>query len=281
MRIIEDVLEMKAFSNEARRGGEVIVFVPTMGFLHDGHRKLLSTARKLGTVLVLSIFVNPAQFGPKEDFGSYPRDIERDLKMAREEGVDAVFTPTAAQMYPQGYQTTVNVEKLAQNLCGASRPGHFAGVATVVLKLFNTVVPHKALFGRKDYQQLLVIKRMVADLDLDIEIIGVDTVREADGLAMSSRNSYLSAQERKAAAAIPGALEAAKEAFRGGVRDSGRILAEVKKIIENEPLCAVEYVKVTDPETLADIKGEIKGGALVAVAVRLGKARLIDNIVLP
>lgn len=281
MRIIEDVSVMKAFSKEARRAGEVIVFVPTMGFLHEGHRKLLSTARELGTVLVLSIFVNPAQFGPKEDLTSYPRDLERDLRMAGEEGVDAVFVPSSAQMYPRGFQTTVTVEGLTQNLCGPLRPGHFAGVATVVLKLFNIVAPHKALFGKKDYQQFQVIKRLVRDLDLDVEIIAADTVREADGLAMSSRNAYLDARERHAASAIPRSLEAAKEAYRGGQRDAGGITAVVKKIIENEPLCAVEYVKVTDPETLADIKGEIKGGALVAVAVRLGKARLIDNIVLP
>src|SRR5574337_811494 len=188
MKVIENILEMKAFAESARAKGQKIALVPTMGFLHDGHRELLKTGRRLGDVLVLSIFVNPTQFGPKEDFKTYPRDFEKDSKIAAECGVDCIFAPKAGAMYPEGYQTFVEVTEASKYLCGASRPGHFRGVATVVLKLFNIVMPHKAIFGKKDFQQLVVIRRLVEDLNLGVEVIGAETVREPDGLAMSSRN---------------------------------------------------------------------------------------------
>ena len=279
MKIIEGVAEMRRLSSSLRREDKTVVLVPTMGYLHAGHSELLRRGRALGDALVLSLFVNPAQFGPSEDFSAYPRDLPRDLKVAEENGVDAVFTPRAQDIYPQGYGTYVTVEGLSEKLCGQARPGHFMGVATVVLKLFNIVMPHKALFGRKDYQQLLVIKKMAEDLNLGIEIIGVDTVREADGLPLSSRNSYLSPKERKAASVIPLSLREAAEAFRGGLKDSRAIIDKVKKIIEKEPVCRVEYVKVTDPETLGDVESAVEG-SLLSVAVRVGRARLIDNATL-
>jgi pantoate--beta-alanine ligase len=252
-----------------------------MGFLHDGHRELLRIGKReaRGGRLVLSIFVNPAQFGPREDYRAYPRDMGRDLSIAGEEGVDAVFAPKAEEMYPAGYETYVEVEGLSKYLCGRSRPGHFRGVATVVLKLFNVVMPHAAVFGKKDYQQLTIIKRMAKDLDLDIGIVGVETVREPDGLAMSSRNSYLGAAERQAASVIPRALFEAEALFSAGVRDGAEIRDKMKKIIEKEPLAVVEYIEVCDPDTLEDLS-RITGSALVALAVRVGKARLIDNRVL-
>lgn len=279
MKIIEGVAEMQRLSSSLRRADKTVVLVPTMGYLHAGHSELLRRGRALGDALVLSLFVNPAQFGPSEDFSAYPRDLPRDLRAAEENGVDAVFAPRAQDIYPQGYRTYVTVEGLSDNLCGQARPGHFRGVTTVVLKLFNIVMPHKALFGKKDYQQLLVIKKMAEDLNLGIEIIGVDTVREADGLPLSSRNSYLSPEERKAASVIPLSLREAAEAFRGGLRDSRAIIDKVKKIIEKEPACRVEYVKVTDPETLGDVESAVEG-SLLSVAVRVGRARLIDNATL-
>ena len=277
IRVISKVREMQGASVAARARGQEVVLVPTMGFLHDGHRELLRRGRALGDLLVLSVFVNPAQFGPKEDLGAYPRDLEGDLKMAAEEGVDIAFVPTAGEMYPEGYQSYVDVEELSRHLCGASRPGHFRGVATVVLKLLNTVLPHKAVFGRKDFQQLRVIERMVEDLDMPVEIIGVETVREGDGLAMSSRNSYLSADERRAASVIPAALKEAREAAAGGERDCRVIVEEVKKIIEKERLAVIDYIKVSSGATLEEID-RIEGDALLFLAVKIGRARLIDNL---
>ncbi len=278
MNVIEGVAEMQAWSGEARAKGERIVLVPTMGFLHEGHRELLRIGKKeaRGGRLVLSIFVNPAQFGPREDYRAYPRDIKRDLKIAGEEGVDAVFAPKAEEMYPAGYQTYVEVEELSKHLCGRSRPGHFRGVATVVLKLFNVVKPHTAVFGKKDYQQLTIIKRLSKDLDLEVEIIGAETVRENDGLAMSSRNSYLGPEERKAASVIPRALDEAEALFSAGVKEGAEIRDKMKKIIEKEPLAVIEYIEVCDPDTLEGV-GRITGSALAALAVRVGGARLIDN----
>jgi len=279
MNVIESVAGMCGWSSEARARGERVVLVPTMGFLHDGHRELLRIGKREGGRLVLSIFVNPTQFGPKEDYGAYPRDLDRDLSIAREEGVDAVFAPKAEEMYPAGYETYVEVERLSKYLCGRSRPGHFRGVATIVLKLFNVVMPHAAVFGKKDYQQFTIIKRMVKDLDLDIRIIGAETVREPDGLAMSSRNSYLSPGERSAASVIPRALSEAEALFSTGVRDGAEIRDKLKKIIEKEPLAVVEYIEVSDTDTLEDVS-RITGSALVALAVRIGKTRLTDNRVL-
>ncbi len=278
MKIIKDIHEMQSLSLEARAKGAKVAFVPTMGFLHDGHRALLKAGRAKGDLLVLSIFVNPAQFGPKEDFASYPRDMERDLEIAVEEATDVVFAPEPSAIYPSGYQTYVEVTEVTKGLCGEKRPGHFRGVATVVLKLFNIVVPHAAVFGEKDFQQLVAIKRMAKDLNLPIEIVGVETVREADGLAMSSRNSYLAPEDRRAASSIPRALDAAKEAARNNA-DVATIIEKAKKIIEKEPQAVIEYIKVCDPEDLSELD-RIEKDARLLVAVRLGKTRLIDNCLL-
>ena len=275
-KIIKTIKEMREESLSLRESGGVIVFVPTMGFLHDGHRALLKVGRRLGSTLVMSIFVNPTQFGPKEDLGSYPRDLERDLLMADEEGVDIVFTPSASEMYPEGFSTHVEVSGLSDILCGASRPGHFRGVATVVLKLFNIVMPHRALFGRKDFQQLRVIERMGKDLDLQVEIAGIETIREKDGLAMSSRNSYLGIEERAAALCVPRAMEEARRIVADGEAQSSVVTEKVKKIIENEPLAVVDYVKVCRADNLRDAPA-IDECSMLFLAVKIGKARLIDN----
>lgn len=277
LEIIKDIKEMKEYARGLRAGGETIAFVPTMGALHDGHRKLLKMGRALGTKLVLSIFVNPAQFCVGEDFGEYPRTLPHDLDVAREEGVDCVFTPDVGEIYPEGYRTYVNVEGFGEVLCGASRPGHFRGVATIVLKLFDIVAPDKAVFGKKDFQQLVVIRKMVEDLSLDVEIIEAETVREDDGLAMSSRNSYLSEEERRAASAVPRALNAARGLFAEGARDSGELVKVARKVLKSEKLVEVEYVAIVDPATLRDVE-RIRGRSVLAVAVRVGPARLIDNM---
>jgi pantoate--beta-alanine ligase len=277
MNVIEDVNSMKAFSKGALADGETLVLVPTMGSLHDGHRELLKIGKASGRRLVLSIFVNPTQFGTGTDFSSYPRDIGRDLAVAAEEGVDVVFCPPAGGIFPEGFNTYVEVGRLAEVLCGPLRPGHFRGVATVVLKLFNIVMPTMAVFGKKDFQQLRIIEKMVEDLALEVEIIEAETVREDDGLAMSSRNRYLSAGEREAAAAIPRALEAASALFSNGERQSAVIIKEMRKIMEKAAPNKVEYINVVDPQTLEDID-VIDKKALIAVAARFGSARLIDNI---
>jgi pantoate--beta-alanine ligase len=279
MKVVEDIGEMKNVSRGAHNLGLTVVLVPTMGYLHRGHMELIEKAGTIGDFLVVSIFVNPTQFGPKDDFSSYPHDIERDLKMAEEAGVGVVFHPSAEKIYPKAYQSFVDVEELGKKLCGASRPGHFRGVATVVLKLFNIIRPHRAVFGLKDYQQFLVIKRMVEDLNMDVEIVPVETVREPDGLAMSSRNSYLEPPERVAARTIPHSLDAGRRAFSEGERSSVKVIEKVKKIIEKEPLAVIDYVKVCDPVTLRDLD-RIGERALLALAVRIGQARLIDNCML-
>lgn len=277
MRLVEDISEMKAASRSAKGSGSMLVLVPTMGFLHDGHRALMRKGKVPGSLLVLSIFVNPAQFGPKEDFKAYPRDLKRDMDMAEEEGADIVFAPRAEEMYPEGYDTFVSVEGLSKNLCGMTRPGHFRGVATVVLKLFNIVEPGRAVFGKKDFQQFAVIKRMVEDLNLDIDITGIETVREDDGVALSSRNSYLSPEERVAARCVPASLNAARDAVASGQRDSAAIIGKMKNIMDSEPSAVVEYIKICDPRTLEDI-GRVGECAVAAVAARIGRARLIDNV---
>ncbi|MBI5238051.1 MAG: pantoate--beta-alanine ligase [Deltaproteobacteria bacterium] len=279
MRVIKGIEEMKGFSSARAAQGRSVALVPTMGCLHKGHLELLKKGRSLGDALVMSIFVNPLQFGPKEDYKAYPRDMERDIKIAGEAGVDVVFAPESSEVYPEGHDTFVDVEKLSRSLCGVSRPWHFRGVATVVLKLFNIVRPQKAVFGKKDFQQFLIIQKMVGDLNLDVELIPVETVREPDGLAMSSRNGYLNPVERKAAAAIPASLRAAKDAYARGERNPSAIMEDMKKIIENEGRAVIEYITVCDPITLKDIS-RIGQGALVAVAVRIGATRLIDNILL-
>jgi len=276
MRIIENIAGMRAWSEAERRAGRRIAFVPTMGFLHRGHLCLVRDAKARGDRLVVSIFVNPTQFGPGEDFSGYPRDFERDCALLESEGVDALFHPSVEEMYPRGGQTRVDVEPLSLSLCGASRPGHFRGVATVVTKLFNIVLPHLAVFGEKDYQQLQVIRRLVRDLSLGVEIVGHPIVREADGLAMSSRNAYLSEAERLAAVCLSRALCKAERLFKRGELSARALVRNALAEIEKEPLASVEYVRLCDAETLDEI-AVIDDAAVLALAVRIGKARLIDN----
>ena len=279
MQIIEPISDMREWSESQRRAGRRIVLVPTMGFLHEGHLCLMRDARLRGDLVVASIFVNPTQFGPGEDFAAYPRDFERDRRMLEAEGVDVLFHPSAAQIYPAGAQTFVEVEKLSAPLCGAARLGHFRGVATVVAKLLNIVQPHAAIFGEKDFQQLQVIRRMVRDLAMDVEIIGHPIVRESDGLAMSSRNSYLTAAERQAAVCLSRALCKAERWFRRGEKAAAALVNLVVAELAKEPLAKVEYVQLCDAETLDEV-GAIGAPAVLALAVRIGKARLIDNRVL-
>ncbi|WP_373324427.1 pantoate--beta-alanine ligase [Tepidiforma flava] len=253
-------------------------FVPTMGYLHDGHLALVRRSRAENPLTVVSIFVNPAQFGPGEDFERYPRDEVRDLALLREAGVDAVYLPSAAEMYPPGYQTYVTVEHLTQRLEGAARPGHFRGVATVVLKLFNAVSPTRAYFGRKDAQQLRVIRRMVRDLDLPVEVVPCEIVREPDGLAMSSRNVYLSPEQRGAAPVVKRSLDAAAAAWAAGERDAETLRRIVRGVIAAEPLAALEYVSLADDETLEELEGRVERPALLSLVVRFGSTRLLDNL---
>ncbi len=279
MRLISSIKEMSALSERWRREGKTIAFVPTMGYFHEGHLSLMREGRRRGDVLVVSLFVNPIQFGPKEDLNQYPRDLERDKALAQKEGVDVLFVPKQEEMYPSGFQTFVEVTELTQYLCGLSRPGHFRGVTTVVTKLFNIVKPHIAIFGLKDYQQYLVIKRMVEDLNFDIEIIGYPTVREADGLAMSSRNEYLSPEQRKSALSLSQGLKLAQALVNAGETNVQIIVNRVTNFIKQFPYTQIDYVKICDPETLEDLT-EIKDKALLALAVKIGRARLIDNTIL-
>ena len=276
---ISQLSEMKSWSQEMKRQGQKLALVPTMGYFHEGHLALMRRAKELADKVVVSIFVNPIQFGPQEDFARYPRDLERDTKLATEVGVDVLFLPEAEAMYPPGFQTYVEVEKLSQPLCGAKRPGHFCGVATVVLKLFNIVQPHLAIFGLKDYQQFLVIRQMSRDLNLDVEIVGHPTVREEDGLAMSSRNAYLSPEERKVAPCLYKSLLLAQELVSSGERDPQVIVEKLKSFILSHPYTKVDYIEIRDPETLAPVK-KITSPVLVALAVFVGKARLIDNMII-
>jgi pantoate--beta-alanine ligase len=279
MEVIATVKEMRQRSEQLRQEGKTIAFVPTMGYLHEGHLALMRDGNQWGDALVISIFVNPTQFGPSEDYERYPRDMKQDLRLAKKVGVDIVFTPSAHEMYPDGFQTYVEVERVTQNLCGISRPGHFRGVTTVVAKLFNIVKPHVTLFGQKDYQQLVTIKRMVEDLNIDIEVIGIPTVRERDGLAMSSRNAYLSPQKRKKATSLYRALRTGEELFLQGERNTATILTKIRGIIEGEKSASIDYIKICDAHTLEDIE-DIKDEAIIAMAVKIGHTRLIDNIML-
>ena len=256
-----------------------IGLVPTMGYLHAGHLSLVRAARQDCDVVVMSIFVNPKQFGPQEDFATYPRDMAGDLRQAREAGVDAVFTPAVAEMYPPGFLTEVSVHELTSPLCGAARPGHFNGVTTVVAKLFNIVRPDRAYFGQKDYQQVTVIRKMVTDLHLPLEVITCPTVREPDGLAMSSRNAYLNPAERQAALVLWRALRLAEERLTQGERQGARLAATLRDFISQEPLARIDYVAMCDPDTLREVE-QIAGTVLVALAVYIGQTRLIDNAVL-
>ena len=278
MKIISSIREMQAFSESARNSGQKISFVPTMGYFHDGHLSLMREGRKRADCLAISIYVNPTQFGPSEDFEKYPRDFDRDKGLAGDVGVDVIFYPENTEMYPEHYQTYVNVENVTENLCGMSRPGHFRGVTTVCAKLFNIVKPHYAIFGEKDFQQLAAIKRMVLDLNMDLDIIGMPIVRESDGLAMSSRNVYLKEDERKAALSLSRSLNIAKDMYDRGERDVASILAEVRKYIERHLHANIDYAKICDTTTLKDVK-HIEGESVLALAVKISKTRLIDNYV--
>lgn len=278
MEIIALPAEMQRWSEAARSRGSTIAFVPTMGFLHEGHLSLMREGRKRASLLASSLFVNPTQFGPSEDFSRYPRNFEGDCAMMREVPVDVLFAPEPAVMYPPGSQTWVEVTEMTKGLCGAGRPGHFRGVTTVVAKLFNIVKPHIALFGEKDYQQLRTIERMVADLNFDIEIVPVPTVREPDGLAMSSRNAYLSPDQREKALALSGALGAARMVFKAGARDPRELVRAARRALENTPEVQVEYVEAVDAKTLENVE-KIDRPVVVAIAARVGNTRLIDNMV--
>jgi pantoate--beta-alanine ligase len=276
MRVLATIAEFKQARQEVTTS---VGFVPTMGYLHEGHLVLARRARAENRIAAVSIFVNPTQFGPTEDFARYPRDPDRDLSLLEKEGVDWVFMPTVEDMYPQGSSTWVAVEKVTDRLEGAIRPGHFRGVATVVAKLFNIVQPTRAYFGQKDAQQVVVTKRMVADLNMNLEVVVVPTVREPDGLAMSSRNVYLNPQERQAALVLWKSLNLAQQLWLEGERKAERVRQQMASLIQKEPLARIEYISIAHPETLEELT-EIDQPALVSLAVRFGKTRLIDNIAL-
>ncbi len=270
---------MQQFASGLRQAGKTIGFVPTMGALHPGHLSLIEHAKKESDVVVVSIFVNPAQFGPNEDFNKYPRDINGDKERCIKSGTDCLFTPTAPDIYPEAFRTYISVEGLSEVLCGRTRQGHFRGVATVVLKLLNIVKPHKAFFGQKDYQQTVIIKRMVKDLNVDSEIMVLPTIREKDGLAMSSRNQYLNSSERQGAAAIYRSLKKARSLFENGEKDTENLRSAISGVIETEPYVQTEYISVIHPDTLEEVPVAGKG-TVIAIAARIGSTRLIDNIIL-
>ena len=279
MEVIEktNVMQQKA---EALRGvGKILGLVPTMGFFHEGHLELMRAARAHSDVVIISIFVNPMQFGPKEDLAAYPRDLEGDLAKARQVGVDIAFVPAADQIYPEGFESRVSVEKVTKHLCGLSRPTHFDGVTTIVAKLFNITKPHLAVFGQKDFQQLTVISRMVKDLNMDLQILGVPTYREPDGLAMSSRNSYLHPEERKSALCLKKSIDLALQMLGKGETRSAVIKGAVEELIRSHAYTQIDYVNLCDPVTLDDVD-RLTGETLLALAVKVGKTRLIDNCVL-
>ena len=279
MKIVHTIAEIREFVRQARLAGCTVGLVPTMGYLHEGHLELMRRARERCGIVVASVFVNPTQFGPNEDLARYPRDLERDARLAAEVGVDVIFNPPVEEMYPPGYCTYVDVERITENMCGASRPGHFRGVATVVTKLFNIVRPDAAFFGQKDAQQALVIRRMAADLNMDLEIVTVPTVREPDGLAMSSRNVYLDPEQRRAALVLAQSLDRAVEAVRAGERDVQRIRRLVEELIRAEPLALIDYVEIYSYPGLEPVE-RLQGQALLALAVKFGQTRLIDNVIL-
>lgn len=277
MFVIESIAEMKAWSKKKFSENKTIGFVPTMGYFHEGHLTLIKESKKQCDTTVVSIYVNPTQFGPHEDYDKYPRDLERDLNLAEELAVDVVFVPADAAMYPPDYSTFVRVEKLEDKLCGRSRPGHFRGVATVVLKLLHIVNPTILFLGKKDAQQAILLQRMVKDLNMDVAIHLVDTVRETDGLAMSSRNTYLSPEERKAAPVLYRSLQLAKEMIEKGERNSAKIISAMQSLISKEPLAKIDYISIVDCKTLEDIE-QIDRPCLIALAVYIGTTRLIDNL---
>lgn len=279
MKTVQRISGLKQMIREAKKSRQTIGFVPTMGYLHEGHLTLMRQAKKENDLVIASIFVNPLQFGPSEDYAVYPRDLARDSQLAAEAGVDILFAPEVADMYPGGYEnmmTTVAVSGVSEGLCGASRPGHFRGVATVVTKLFNIVEADTAYFGQKDAQQAAVIRQMALDLNMNVKIVSVPIVREADGLALSSRNVFLSPQERQAALSLSRSLRWAREQLEAGQRQASVIAGGMREIIEQEPLAQVDYIAVVDALSLAELT-HIHSPALLALAVKIGKTRLIDN----
>lgn len=280
MKIIESASEMQQTALALRAQGRRIGFVPTMGNLHDGHLSLVRIAKQHADVVIVSIFVNPTQFGPNEDFAAYPRTFEADRALCEAEGVDLVFHPSVPEMYPAGASVSVTENSLSRTLCGAARPGHFDGVCTVVAKLFNIVLPHVAVFGEKDAQQLRVIRRMVRDLRIPVEIVSGPTAREADGLARSSRNQYLTAEQRPQAVCLRRALDEAERLFAAGERDPNNLVAVLRAVVGRAPAAKIDYIEIVDDETLQPLDGPIARPALVALAVWVGKPRLIDNAVL-
>jgi len=278
MKTFAKIGEIKTEIKRQRAEGKSIGFVPTMGFLHEGHLSLVRESLRKTDCTVVSLFVNPTQFGPQEDFEDYPRDLERDADILEKEGVDVVFVPDQNEMYPQGYKTYVEVQDLQDKLCGSSRPGHFKGVCTVVLKLFQIVDPDTAFFGQKDAQQALILKRMIRDLNLSVDIDVLPIVREVDGLALSSRNVYLNAEERKAALCLIKGLKQAEQMIKKGERKSSQIIQTIQQIINSEPMARMDYVEVVDLDNL-DPLDKIEREALIALAVYVGKIRLIDNMI--
>jgi pantoate--beta-alanine ligase len=278
MRRITTVTAMRTWSRGLRRKGVKIGLVPTMGALHEGHRSLIRAARQACDAVAVSIFVNPLQFGPLEDFDRYPRSLALDLRLCRSNGVDAVFIPRAQEMYPPGFETAVSVQRLTRRYEGLSRPGHFGGVTTVVTKLLNIVHPDKAFFGQKDYQQAVVVEQLAKDLDLDTEIVMRPTVREADGLALSSRNRHLSPEERKAATVLYRALSEGRELILAGERSVKKVEAAMARLIWVEPLARLDYLAVADPITLDEVRS-VRGRVVLLLAVWIGKSRLIDNVI--
>ncbi|MDP2923282.1 MAG: pantoate--beta-alanine ligase [Candidatus Omnitrophota bacterium] len=278
MRIIRNIKPMQEASKKARRNNQTIGFVPTMGALHQGHLSLIRRARRENALVVVSIFVNPAQFSPQEDFKKYPRNFKRDIRMCKSEGVDIIFYPDKKEMYPDNYRTYVMVEGLSDVLCGKFRPGHFKGVATVVIKLFNIVHPDIAYFGQKDAQQAIIIKKMVEDLNLPLKIKVMPTLREKDGMALSSRNAYLKPNERRDALVLERALNLAKDLVGQGKRNSSQIIRKMRQLIEQKKSAKVQYISIVDLENLKPV-AKIKEKALIALAVSIGRTRLVDNII--
>lgn len=280
MRMFQQVGPLRTYLRGIRAEGKTIGFVPTMGALHEGHLTLIRRARADCDLVLVSIFVNPTQFGPNEDFAAYPRNLARDQKLASNEGTDALFAPAVEEIYPPGAQTVVDVPELSSVLEGAYRPGHFQGVATVVTKLFHIVQPDRAYFGQKDYQQWLLIERMARDLNMFIDVVPIPTVREPDGLALSSRNAYLSPEERQAATILYRTLQRATELVQNGARDPRRVQTELEALIAAEPLATIDYVALVHPDTLQPVTMLAESVTLAALAVRIGKTRLIDNMLL-
>ncbi len=276
MTIIEDIRAMRSVLQDWKHQNDSIGFVPTMGFLHEGHASLIREARKQNDKVVVSIFVNPTQFGPNEDFDQYPRNLEADIACCKKEEVDVIFAPSREEMYPPPTYTFVDIDHLGDFLCGAKRPGHFRGVCTVVSKLFHIILPDRAYFGEKDAQQLIIIQKMVQDLNIPVQIVPCPIVREKDGVAMSSRNSTLSTQERIAARVLSQSLELAKNLIMQGETNASTIRLKMKERIQLEPLASIDYIEIVDAQTLTPLEN-VKGDVLIALAVYIGKTRLIDN----